>query len=189
MSLPVPFSPVMSTLASVGAIFNTFLRILTMLSLSPQNISSLLFVGVVLLLIDNALSLAASNVAMRCSFFQGFTMKSNAPRRMPSTASSMLAYAVKSTTWVSLYIIFSSFTQNSPSLPLFVSEWKFMSSNTTSGRNAFIFETNDAGDGSVSTSSKYIGKMILNVERMPALSSTTKIFPFFITFINLSAKI
>ena len=54
-----------------------------------------------------------------------------------------------------------------------------MSSSTTSGRKRSSVATSVAGEGIASTSSKYIGSRIFNAWRIPALSSTTSIFPFF----------
>ena len=125
-----------------------------------------------------ALSLAAVSVATSFSLSHGFTMKSNAPRFIPSTASWISAYAVKSTTSTSGTIFLISAAQYKPSLPVLMLVLKFISSSTTSGRKRSSVETSVTGEGSVSTSAKCSGSRILNAWRIPALSSTISIFPF-----------
>ena len=63
--------------------------------------------------------------------FQGFTMKSVAPSLIPRIASSMSAYAVKSTMGSSGRTFFISCNQNKPSLPVLIPEVKFISNNIT----------------------------------------------------------
>ena len=101
-----------------------------------------------------ALSRAAVKVSTSFSLSHGFTMKSNAPRFIPSTARAMSAYAVKSTTSTSGIICLISPAQYRPSLPVLMLVLKFMSSSTTSGRNCSSEDTNVAGDGIVFTSAK-----------------------------------
>ena len=125
-----------------------------------------------------ALSRAAVRVATSFSLSQGFTIKSKAPLFIPSTASWISAYAVNSTTSTSGAIFLSSPVQYSPSLPVLISVWKFISSSTTSGRNRSSTETKVDGEGIASTSSKCIGNRIFNACLIPALSSTISIFPF-----------
>ncbi len=99
MSLPVPFSPVMRTVASVGAILSTVFRMAAMGLEAPQNMRLPVAPGMTSSAIAlRALSRAAVSVATSLSLSQGFTIKSNAPRFIPSTASWMSAYAVNSTT-------------------------------------------------------------------------------------------
>ena len=97
---------------------------------------------------------------------------------MPSTAREMSAYAVKSTTGVSGQRDLSSPSHHRPSFPLLYSASKFMSSSTASGRNSSMRRNSSLGDGSSSTSSKCRGSRIFSAWRIPALSSTTSIFPF-----------
>ena len=112
-SLPVPFSPVMSTVASVGAILSRVLRIAFIAGEVPQNIwspepspvipvqTSFVIPGIDRvsgLIAFSALSRAPVRTSISLSFSHGFTMKSNAPRFIPSTARAISAYAVNSTT-------------------------------------------------------------------------------------------
>ena len=103
-SLPVPFSPVMSTVASVGAIFSRVLRMAVIGLEDPQYIRFPVESGLTpavpavpgfdrasLPSALRALSRAAVSTSMSLSLFQGFTMKSNAPRFIPSTANWMSA--------------------------------------------------------------------------------------------------
>ena len=130
-------------------------------------------------LLASALSMAACKVAMSFSFSQGFTMKSNAPRFMPSTAKAMSAYAVNSTTSVCGRRCLISESQNRPSFPVLVSASKFISSKMTSGANSRNEAWISLGEASNSTAAKYLGNKIFNAARMPGLSSTTNIFPLF----------
>ena len=80
----------MSTVASEGATFRTVLRTCSIAGLVPQYISE---DGAVSALSFFAEALyAAVRVATSFSLSQGFTMKSNAPRFIPSTASAMSAH-------------------------------------------------------------------------------------------------
>ena len=115
---------------------------------------------------------------MSLLFSHGLTMKSNAPRFIPSTARGTSAYAVKSTTCTVLYSLLISSSQNSPSLPVLISLWKFISRSTVSGLKSEIREISSFGEAMASVSAKCIGRSIFNAERIPALSSTTSIFPF-----------
>ena len=114
-SLPVPFSPVMSTVASVGAILSRVFRMAAMGMAAmgweaPQNMGFPVKPGMTLASVmpdrlpvmpdpDRAsrpidflaLSRAAVRTSMSLSFSQGFTRKSKAPRFMPSTARAMSA--------------------------------------------------------------------------------------------------
>ena len=111
-------------------------------------------------------------------------MKSKAPRFMPSTASEMSAYAVKSTTGVSGQRDLSSPSHQRPSLPLLYPASKFMSSSTASGWNSSMRRSSSFGDGSSSTSPKRRGSSIFSAWRIPALSSTTSIFPFVFAIVH-----
>ncbi len=82
----------MSTVASVGPIFSIVFLISAIACDVPQYIP----VGPVVYSLDCWLSFrfsatALSNVASSFSFSHGFTMKSNAPLFIPSTASEMSA--------------------------------------------------------------------------------------------------
>ena len=123
---------------------------------------------------------APLSVSISLSLSHGFTTKSNAPRFMPSTASEMSAYAVKSTTSVSGFDFFISESQNRPSLPVFADETKFMSSSTTSGAKSLSSALITFGVEASRTSLKYFVSRSFSVALMPLLSSTTSIFPLFI---------
>ena len=181
-SLPVPFSPVIRTVASVGAILSTVFRMAAIALELPQNIG-LSPAGASAFrssrpIAFRALSRAAVSTSMSLSLSQGFTMKSKAPRFIPSTASWMSAYAVNNTTSTSGIIFLISPAQYRPSFPVLMDVLKFMSSSTTSGRKCSSVLTSVLGEGSVSTSEKCAGNRICNAWRMPALSSTMRIFPF-----------
>ena len=92
-SLPVPFSPVMRIDASVVATFSNCLRIVVMAGLDPQCI-----LGDWLLVMGDGEGdflpvrfifcwYARVRVSTSLLLFQGLTMKSKAPRFIPSTAS------------------------------------------------------------------------------------------------------
>ena len=89
-------SPVMSTVASVGAILSTVFRMAIIGMDEPQYIRSPEVSSAVSVLTSRpfafrALSLAAVSVDISLSLSHGFTRKSNAPRFIPSTASWMSA--------------------------------------------------------------------------------------------------
>ena len=101
-SFPVPFSPVIRTVASVGAIFSTVFRMAAIGLEVPQNIRPPIRSGVTapvmpgsdrasLPIAFRALSRAAVSTSMSFSLSHGFTMKSNAPRFIPSTARAISA--------------------------------------------------------------------------------------------------
>jgi len=141
-SLPVPFSPRISTLASVGPARST--TSITFLASADSPIIWLSAAAVCLsktLLVCRKVcvsfrlrrsSTAVDTVATTFSFCQGLAMKSVAPRFMASTAVFKLPWAVIITTTIcgSICRIFSS--QICPSLPLDSPGPKFMSSSTTS---------------------------------------------------------
>ncbi len=96
-SFPVPFSPVISTEASVGAtrraLSRTSVRALLFPIISDRSNASTLPV--------TGSTLSCNAVFTRCNnvlLSQGFVIKSNAPFFIPSTASGMLPHAVMSIT-------------------------------------------------------------------------------------------
>ena len=177
-SFPVPFSPVMRTVASVGAIFSAVFLMTDIAGPLPHKIvapeggtDDAFFTSLLMLLY------APLRVSTSLSLSQGLTMKSNAPRFIPSTARAMSAYAVNRTTSMSGQRFLISESQYSPSLPVFMSVWKFMSRRTTSGRNSASLLTSSLGDGISSTCEKCSGRSSFNAALIPLLSSTTNIFP------------
>ncbi len=60
-------------------------------------------------------------------------------------------------------------------MPVLMSVSKFMSSKTTSGLKVRMVSISTLGEAMSSTSAKRMGSKIFSAERMPALSSTTKI--------------
>ena len=154
-SFPVPFSPVISTLASVAATRSTTVRICAISALAPQNIGTSLRTGLTLFLpFSLELFKAFISVSISLSLFHGFTTKSNAPCFIAFTARSISAYAVKSTTLNCGNFALDSFSQKIPSLPVLIPALKFMSSNSTSGCSAAIVASSVVGDESVTTFAK-----------------------------------
>ena len=156
ISFPVPFSPVIRMLASVTATFSINIRSCCMALLSPQYIGwtpadSFLAPPFFSFLTDCA---AVCKVSTSFWLFQGFTMKSVAPSLIPRIASSMSAYAVKSTMGSSGRTFFISCNQNKPSLPVLIPEVKFISNNITSGISSCITVMRVTGEESVTTFEK-----------------------------------
>ena len=153
ISFPVPFSPVMSILASVMATFSISWRSCCMALLAPQYMeepdvfsSFVLFFFLFLVWVT-----AVCNVSTSFWLSQGFTIKSVAPSLMPRTARSISAYAVKSTTGRAGRSFLISCNQKRPSLPLLIPEVKFISRRTTSGTSSRSTAGRVTGEASVMT--------------------------------------
>ena len=180
-------------LASVEAILFTVRNIFFIAGLLPQCIVAVWLTAGFMLFFFVPASLclyAASSTEISFLFSHGFTMKSNAPRFIPSTASDMSAYAVKSTTSVVGLVFLISESQYNPSFPVLADDWKFISSKITSGINSLNCEFMTFGDATTFTSLKYLGSSNWSAALIPLLSSTTNILALFIfSFFILCAKI
>ncbi len=128
-SLPVPFSPVMRTFASVTATFLTVFITLIIVGEAPKMIFSppvliaffslrLSFFRIVVSSLDSLSFQARLMVARSLESSQGLRIKSTAPSFIAFTASSTSPDAVTITTLMLLSRLNISLIQKSPSLPL-----------------------------------------------------------------------